>query len=307
MPAIMFDGFTEELLALYAPPFRRLGTWRKMRQALRELSELPGVRKTSDLTPLTICQWVTAHPERRAISNASLLISIRSACTYATKMGYLRVNPWDIRKTWIEPDDDDDDEPSQTRHHSIQDIRRILSTAKDEASNGWRGERLHALIACYAYTGMRKSEALGLKVIDLDFNHEIIRIRSRVRRRLKTKKSASPVGMPPELIPIMSQWSKRCGSEWLFPGSKGIGPWTGGVAGYKALDQIKLLGQRAGVPNVTIKSFRNSLATHMRAWGYGTSAIQDQLRHTSPKTQEFYLEEDLADIRSLVSRIQYGT
>ena len=271
MPVIPFTRLSEEMLAIYSPPHRRPATLKKMRRALYEL-EAAGCRRSVDLSPLLLTRWASQHTDRKPISSASVLISIRAVCTYAKKMGYIRVSPWEIRKDWLPIEDDAEDGPEPVRHHSIAEVRGVLIRAEVEAlRGGWEEARLHALVTTYAYTGLRKMEALGLKVGDIDFRERVIVVKSRSRRRLKTRASAAPVGIPKELMPVLTRWVKRCGSEWVFPGKRGLVPWTGGSPGYKPLDQIKALGERAGVRGLTILSFRHSLATHMKAWGVGHS------------------------------------
>jgi integrase len=309
MPAINMTRLSEELLAIYAPPHRRIATTRKMGQLLRELREL-GATSSADLTPQLVARWVSAHPERKPISNHSLLISFRAACTYAKKSGYLRMSPWEIRKDWLPLEDDDEDEQLPTRHLSIAEVQAILGQAATEAmAGGFEARRLHALVATYAYCGLRKMEALGLKLTDVDFQSGVIRLRSRRRHRFKTRSSAAPVPLPPELGTILRRWidTRSVDSEWLFPGVRGKAPWTGGSPGRKPLDCVQALASRAGVAGVTIKCFRNSLATHMKRWGFGPLAVRDVLRHTDVSTQEHYLESDMDDLRYIAGRISYRT
>lgn len=295
MPAVAFDRLATEVRALYEPPHRRKATFLKMDQALREFGTLSGVRKTTDITPVLIIRWLNGHQDRKPISNASLLSSFKAACNYAKKQGYLRVTPWEIRRDWIEVPEDDPDEPT-IRHHPIADIARVLNLAADEASGGgWNEARLHALVNTYAFTGLRKMEALGLKIADIDMQARIIRIRSRRKRTLKTKASAQPVGIADDLVPVLETWLRRCGSDWVFPNKLGTNHWSGGKPGKKPLDEIKALGSRAGVPGLTILSFRHSIATHAARWGLGPLALKELLRHTFVTTQDHYREVDLAN------------
>jgi integrase len=310
MPAVPFARFTEEVLALYAPPLRRKATYLKMRQVLGEFAALqPRPKKTSDIGPALMTRWLAAYREKRKpITSASLLISFRAACNIARKMGWLRVTPWDIRKDWISADDcaDDDDAPGAIRHHSIEDLLRVLDRAALEAAEGgWEPARLQALVATYIYTGLRKKEALGLQRPDVDLGARIIKVKSRRRRKLKTRASAAPVGVPDELAPILDVWLRRAGSDWVFPNKSGTGFWNEGRPGKKPLDQVKALGQRAGVAGLTIQSFRHSLATHAGRFGLGPLALKAQLRHTSLGTQEHYIESDLANIRAIASQIRF--
>lgn len=307
MPAVTFTRLAMEVRALYRPPHRRLATFKKMDSALREFEAL-GVAKTSEITPILITRWIERHQARKPITNATVLGTFRAACNYAKTMGYLRITPWDVRKDWIEVPDEDPDEPPTKRHHSIEDISRVLKLASEEAGGGgWEEARLHALVNTYAFTGLRKMEALGLKRNDVDLAGRIIKVRSRRKRTLKTKASAQPVGIADDLAVILDLWLRRCGNEWVFPNKLGTGHWLGGKPGKKPLDQIKALGVRAGVTGLTILSFRHSIATHAARWGLGPLALKELLRHTFVTTQDHYREIDLANRVAAARRISYKT
>lgn len=305
MPGIAYSEFEEEVLSLYAPPLRRKATWFKFRKVLQEFRVLPGIVETTDLTPKAIVHWLELHKDRAPMTNRSYLGCLRTACNYAKRMGYLTVTPWDIRRDWVTFDFDDDDDPVP-RHLSLAEVDRLLSLLDAEARAGdWIEWRLQTLIYTYLYTGLRKSEALGLKVKDVNLGQGLIRIRSRRERKLKTRTSARLVGVPPDLFPILSLWITRVGSEWLFPGIRRTGPWFHGGPGLKPLDQVKAAGVRAGVPHTTIHAFRRTIATHAKGLGLGELEVKDLLGHGSTQTQEWYLEEDAAALRKMASRIRF--
>ena len=64
-------------------------------------------------------------------------------------------------------------------HHEMSDIERLLV----QAQKGLRGQtwkvrcRNYALIATMAFTGLRRGEAMGLRVRDLDFGQRFVRVR----------------------------------------------------------------------------------------------------------------------------------
>lgn len=307
MSAIAFSRFRDEVLALYQPPHRRKATWFKMRKVLLEFGDLPAVRRTSDITPSAILLWLAAHTDRRPITNRSYLNTFRAAVNIAVKMQYLRVSPWAIRTDWIVFDDlEDDPDELPGRHHSIEELVAILAQADADAICGnWHSMRDQALVYVYAYTGLRKLEALGLKLADVHLDKELIYLRGRRARRLKTKSSRRPVGIAPELRVVLERWIPNCESEWLFPGSRRKSPWLHGSPGKKPLDRLKALGLRAGVPDVTIQSFRRSLATHSKRFGMGELEIRDLLGHTTVRTQEWYLEDDAENIREAARKISF--
>lgn len=304
MPAIAYARFASELLSLYEPPLRAPATFRQMRQVLGEFGSLGCVRKTSDLTPASIAAWLKVHPDRRPVTASALLRPFRAACGYALKMGYLRVSPFEIRKVWV---DASAEEPAGPRHHSLAAVAAVLRLLDDEArGGGWAEARLQALVYTYAYTGLRKTEALQLHQSDVEALGRILRVRKRRGYRLKTRASAAPIAIAEELASVLLLWLPRSGSEWVFPNRDGCKPWTGGSPGKKPLDQVKAAGRRAGVANLTILSFRHCFATHSKLWGFGPLQLKAFLRHSTIATQAWYLEDDLEDLRASARRISYG-
>lgn len=317
MPAVPFARLISELEILYKPPHRRRSTWKKLRTVLREFQSLPKVRKTSDITPVNVVAWLDAHTDRAAITNKSYLSAFHQAVKYAKTMGYLRVDPWDVRRDWVTPDvsSDEDDGPRRQapRHHPIEQIVAYMDLLDAEAlAGGWFEWRLQAVSYVYALTALRAKEAVGLRKDDVDLAGRIINLKTRSRRQLKTRGSAQPVPIPPELHAVLSWWLPVCGSEWLFPARgrkkprEQTVPWIEGPAGEKVLDCVKAAGRRAGIPNLTIQSLRRSIATHGKRMGLSLMEVRDLLRHQDARTtQNWYIETDVPGITSIADRISY--
>jgi integrase len=289
-----------EVLALYEPPMRRVATYRKMSQVLAEFGAI--CRRPEDLTPSSVAAWIAAHPGRRPATVESYLRSLRAACTYGITSGVLVQNPFSYRapSRWVDWDVPELPAPV----HSAEEIARVLEHADAEAQGGdWKAARLRAVVYAFAFTGARRRELLALAVADVDLASGTIRIGTNARRCLKTKSSAAQIPVPATLAAVLEDWIPRCGSAWLFPGVRRLGPWLEGPAGAKALDQVKALGLRAGVPGLTIASFRHTFASLAEGWGIGELALQRQLRHTRIRTQLAYrhpLPEALRDVATKV-------
>jgi integrase len=305
MPAVTFTRFRSEVLDMYRPPQRRKATLAKMDKVLREVAEL-GVRRTSDLTPGLIGRWLERHSDRRPATNRSYLGSLRAAANIAKKLGWLRATPWDVRSDWIPADDEDDAEPLPRRHLSVLEIVRLLDQSDAEAIlGGWQAGRLQALVYTYAYTGLRKSEALGLLSADVSLPELAISVRGRRSRRLKTRSSRRRVAIHPELSVVLQRWLPRTECEWVFPSIRRESAWLNGTTGYRALDHVQALAVRCGIDGVTIQAFRRSIATHARRFGLGPLEVRDLLGHSSERTQDWYLEDDLDDQRVAIGKIDY--
>jgi len=294
--------FASEVLALYEPPMRRIATKRKMEHVLAEFGVI--CRCPADLTPSSVAAWIAAHPRRRPATVESYLRSLRAACTYALGAGRLERSPFDFRSParWVDWDVPELPPPV----HQAEEIARVLALADQEAPEGdWRAARLRAVVYAFAFTGARRRELLALAVADVDLDHGVIDIRPNGRRSLKTRSSAARIPIAAPLAAVLAAWLPICGSSWVFPGVRRRGPWLEGPVGAKALDEVKALGLRAGVPGLTLQSFRHTFASLSEGWGIGELALQRVLRHSNLRTQRAYRHELPAVLRDTAAKVHF--
>ncbi len=301
-----WDRLRAEILSLYEPPLRAKATWWQMRQILTEFGALPSVKRANDLSPPNIAAWIRLHPDRSPARTASLLRCLSAAATYAVQTGHLRHDPFDFRSPgqWVRTDS----RPSvkTPAHRSAADIGRLLELLDTEASEGsWTAGRLQALVYTYAFTGLRKCEALVLEQIDIDLGERTVTIQAKPDWRPKTVKSAARLPLAPPLAEVLGRWLPRTGCQWVFPGRRLRGPWTGGPQGRKAIDEIKAAGQRAGIRGLTILGFRKTVGTLAKSWGISQLELKALLRHTTVETQRYYDEEDAELLRTAAAKIQF--
>lgn len=286
-------------------------TREKFRQAFQELKAV-GVRTTADLTPETLDRWADAWREKRSYgASHSVLRTIRRICSLAKDAEpepFLteESDPFRRRKLTKILRGYRKNRPTD-RHLSIDQMRALLQRADAEAlAGGWPQRRLRALVYLLAYTGCRKLEALGMRVEDVDFAEGILWIWPHAERDLKTEGSAAPLGLHPALRAVLDEWTTESGSPFLFPNvTNRAKPWRHGGPGFRPLDQLAALGVRAGVPGVTFLGFRQTLASLAEAWGWEVPAIQRQLRHASPQTQQHYRRADKRTVKDLAASIDY--
>lgn len=299
-------SFTEEVVSLYARPVRRRGTQKLIEAVLREFS--PHCRFVTDLGPTAIAAWIADHPGRRPESVYSKLRSLRAAVSYAISRGYLRVSPFAYRsaRAWSSWEAPELPAPVCTS----AEIALVLHQADVEARTGiwhtrWKRQRLRALLYLLAFTGVRRAEALGLTVADIDLKQGLVRIKSNQGRSLKTRASARCVPISEPLRLVLANWIPQTGGVWLFPGTRRRSPWLGGGPGVRALDQVRELGERAGVPGLTISSFRHTFASLSEGWGIGETALQRLMGHSNPRTQRSYRHELPAVLREAGAKVHF--
>lgn len=303
MASCTFAQFTAQVLPLYSPPIRRKRTREKLAQALREFA--PFCPTTEAIAAGAVAAWMAAHAGRSPIASFSVLRSFAAAVRSGRdELGIVPHDPFrgrPPRRWWP---DGDLDPPDRVRHLTVEQARRLLDQVDREAletsdrPDRWHALRLATLIRLYLFTGLRRSEALGLRVEDLDLAVGVIEVRPNRRRPLKTRASRRRVPIPTPLRAALRPWLAEVGSEWLFPGATRRGPWTGGPPGQKPLDQVAAAGRRAGIEvPVTILMLRHTYATIGERLGFGELLMQRLLGHRQRRTQLHYRHEDGQAIR----------
>lgn len=289
--------WSDRVEALYA---RKAKTTRvQMGQALRVLRGLlPPEATTAELAAGLLDRFVAAVPGRRWATVDGLLRALRAACNLAVRWRILDASPFEGWDHWPEP------EPSRRRHLSEAEVARLLESLRSRAST-WSGARLHALAAVWAFCGLRRDEALRLRVEDVDLPARVVHVRPH-GRRLKTKASAAPVPVPEALASILAEWIPRAESEWVFPGSTRRGPWVGGGAGRRAGDQLRAAAEAIGLRDVTPHVLRHSLATSLAHRGLSPRQLQLILRHSNQETQRLYVHPDEPALVGLMAGFDWG-
>jgi integrase len=69
---------------------------------------------------------------------------------------------------------------------------------------------------------------------------------------------------------------------------------------------LRQAAAEAGVPGMTPRSLRHSLATHLAGWwGLSSRQVRLVLRHTTEFTQAYYVHPDLANLRESMAGFDY--
>jgi integrase len=297
MAKLTFAAFTAELISLYGPGLRSPRTRKKLEHVLAAFAALPGVKSPADLTPAAVALYCSSLAELNPNTVNGYLAYLRRACNYAVARGYLRSSPFAAHNFRRRPRTPAD------LHLPAAAVGRLLAhLAADVAS--WEGHRLYALVATFAFTGIRRDEGLRLQAADVDLAGRVIRLSDRTP--LKTEGSAVPVPMPAELAEILAAWLPRAGSIWAFPGVRRKSPWTGGPTGRTPLASAQAAARSVGVEGLTFRGLRQTWATMAESrWGLSELTVQRVLRHATPRTQRIYRKADLDNLTAAVRSIGF--
>ena len=139
----------------------------------------------------------------------------------------------------------------------------------------------HKLILMTLYSaGLRLSEALHLKLEDVDAARMLLHVRQGKGRRDRT------VPLSPVLLHGIREYLRDAEpSPWLFCGRPGHRPMAPGTV----QGMIQRARARAGLGNrVTARTLRHSFATHLLEAGTDLRIIQQLLGHASLASTEIY-------------------
>lgn len=160
--------------------------------------------------------------------------------------------------------------------------------------------RDRALIALLAYTGLRISEALPLRLGDIRQGHIVVRACN-----TKSKRSRA-VLINTQLVHILSAYIAELGlsgsETYLWPSRAGghIGRHTAHRALRLAKDRCQLRG------NVALHSLRKSFAAKVwQASGKDLLQTQKALGHSTPISTAAYLQVDQATADKLVAGLSF--
>jgi site-specific recombinase XerD len=140
-----------------------------------------------------------------------------------------------------------------------------------------------AMILTLYSTGIRVSELLNLKVVDIDSKRMQIRIEQGKGRKDRYVRLSEKL-----LEELRLYWcsEKRKPKTWLFPGYRGIAP----LCRSSVESMVKKAKENAGIQkHVTPHVMRHSCATHMLESGEDLRKIQLMLGHRSLRTTAKYL------------------
>lgn len=156
---------------------------------------------------------------------------------------------------------------------------------------------VRTLVFLVAVTGLRISEALGLKWGDLDYECHTIQLQrvwvgSTVIQGVKTKGSGAPVPLGDLLADALRNWHHETAyskpEDWVFPSTKlkGKKPMSASIM---TGDKIRPAAIKAGVQLVPgqrfgFHNFRHSLATFLVSKHKDVKTVQELMRHAKVTT-----------------------
>ncbi len=176
---------------------------------------------------------------------------------------------------------------------SVQEVQQILEAPDPNRPLYWRDRSI--LEVLYA-TGMRVSEAVGLRLVNLDLDEGLCTVFGK-----GAKERLIPLGGPARrcldryLREVRTQLDSGKGEGRVFLNHRGK-PLTRTAI----WDMVKKYAARGGVHRpVSPHTFRHSFATHLLEGGADLAAVQELLGHADISTTQIYTHVDRDYLREV--------
>lgn len=255
---------------------------------LRKLMEYVGTQdleltdvKHEDLLDFIACLHGLGISPR---SQARIISGIRSFYKYLLIEEYIEQDPCELIEL-----------PNLGRHIpevlSVDEIDRIVNAiddSKDEA------QRDRAIIEVLYGCGLRVSELVNLKLTDISWKEEFVRVIGKGNKQRLAPISTRALKQIEYYLPFRSSIDVKKGEEdYLFISKRGKH-----LSRITVFHIVKVLAERAGITkDISPHTFRHSFATHLLERGANLRAIQVMLGHESISTTEIYTHMDMSTLR----------
>ncbi|MCW5517508.1 site-specific tyrosine recombinase XerD [Muriicola sp. Z0-33] len=252
----------------------------------RKLNESPLAvnRETVQLFIHELAKLVNPRSQARVISG------LKSFFNYLIFEDYRQDNPMDLiaspkigRKL-----------PDTLSTKEINQLIMAIDLSKPE------GERNRAMIETLYGCGLRVSELTGLRISDLFFDEDFIKVTGK-----GDKQRFVPIsGINKKYISIyqnqvrVHQTIKKGAEDILFLNRRGAQ-----LTRAMVFTIVKQLAEKAGIQKtISPHTFRHSFATHLLENGADLRAIQQMLGHESITTTEVYMHVDRTHLSEIVNK-----
>lgn len=159
-------------------------------------------------------------------------------------------------------------------------IKYLTQTELQRFFSLLRTPREHALFGTIYHYGLRVSEAVNLKLSDVDFERRFIYIH-RVKRGISGFKPL--LKNTADLLEIYLNVRESTGDA-LFTGRQG------NLGRHRIQQLFKTYARHAGLGGYTVHSLRHSIATHLLEAGFSIEVVKDHLGHRNIQSTLLYAQ-----------------
>lgn len=249
-----------------------------------------GTARLDELTPKRLQEWKNAIADKdiKISTKNNAYKELRALLNFGVSIEYLSKNPLDkigrFRDAYFTH------EQEQLQYYTPEQFHRFIAVAERYRARSINDSGFHLFFNIAFYTGMRKGEINALKWSDIEGN--LIHIRRSITQKTKggdqetapkNKSSYRTVQMPQKLVLLMEQ---HCALQKQIKGFSADFRVCGGISPLRDSsieNRNVFFAKEAGLPHITIHSFRHSHASLLANEGVNIAEIARRLGHSDVK------------------------
>ena len=299
--AVKFEELAEEWFEEYAKLNLRSTTYERMKQLTHRIYPAIGHLRIDKISPRQLQGFVNSLTKEGANEKTGKPLApktirhnlsfISDVYSYAVKMGVVSDNP--CAKVTIPKG-----EVKEKQIYSQEELELLLSKLTDEPT------KYRAFFYLISYTGLRRSELLGLQWGDLDFEKKLLHIQRAVTQtkggilidKPKTKTSIRAIPISDFIIAILEKMEQT--GFYVIAGKHPDEPMKPHTYADHFSDFMKRMQKETGLPILTPHELRHTFGTLLRENDVDIYTIQKVLGHSDiTVTSGIYVHNDIEVLR----------
>jgi integrase/recombinase XerD len=173
------------------------------------------------------------------------------------------------------------------------DVERLLATSSGNTPNDIRD---HAMLLLLTVYGLRSGEVRHLRLDDIDWEQEVVRVRRPKQRKTQRYPLLRAVG--DAILRYLREVRPRCSRREVFVTRvQPFRPLT--APGFGTMVRKRLLRLGLTLPCYGPHALRHSCATHLLAEGFTLKDVADHLGHVSLAATQMYAKTDIGALREV--------
>ena len=177
---------------------------------------------------------------------------------------------------------------------SLDEVERLLQAPPGDNP---RGLRDRAMLEVLYATGVRVSELVSLRLVDLDMERGVLKVLGKGKKERVVPLGEEAIGWLRRYLEVRGELDKK-GSAYLFLSNRG-GPMTR----QRFWQIIKEYARRVGITKgISPHTLRHSFATHILERGADLRSVQELLGHADLSTTQIYTHVARAHLEKIYKK-----
>jgi site-specific recombinase XerD len=267
---------------------------------------VPETKSCADLTKKHMNKFFSSLETRvRIVGKGEERVGIKTSTTmtYWSKLNVFFV--WLLDNDYIEDNPLKNMRPAEPQYDDKRELKRheiekIIGAIDRCSKNSLTLKRDKALIYLLLFSGLRKGEIIGLKVMDIDLHNNLLRVDSKTSKSRKERKIPINKVLRLHIEEYIKERNEhKYKTEYFVVSTNKDSGLT--VHGYKHL--VNRLRKLSGI-NFHLHQFRHSFACNLVRADVGISKIQKLMGHLDLRmTQRYVRSIDVEDMRDDVDKL----